>query len=154
MLYQRWGLTDVSQFHDCKAAVDALADPDPPAGKARYQRVQGEVDVEACLPKAKTIEQCIRRWMVDPVVLDAHPEWLTSHRVVGNGILWGDAEDPVLPSTASASKRKKNDEELTGGSKKKTRRRAIDLSEIEKQDTTLNSVLKGCDLEELVDKLT
>jgi hypothetical protein len=38
-------------------------------------------------------------WQIVPTVLEANPHWLTNHRILANGIPWGDESDPVLPDS-------------------------------------------------------
>lgn len=88
--------TDVGiQVQNLYNEIDALADPDPDKAKSMTLRIRGTAYQNAEPPKAKKLKNKIRIWQVRPALLDENPHWVSTARVVGNGVAWGDAEDPV-----------------------------------------------------------
>ncbi|TFK79409.1 hypothetical protein K466DRAFT_606168 [Polyporus arcularius HHB13444] len=81
--------------------LDERADPNPDKAKAMVSRVRGPVKQDIEPPKARRVDTALRVWQVDEQALSDNPHWLTSGRVVANGRLWGDAEDPVHEGPAS-----------------------------------------------------
>ncbi|KAF8597414.1 hypothetical protein BDV93DRAFT_562368 [Ceratobasidium sp. AG-I] len=81
---------------DCKKAIDAVPDTKPQTKRAVTVAVRG--DVRPGSPRRnKTLENRVRQWMVDPEVLNQHPQWMQDGRVLAD-----DATD--VPATRSKRK--------------------------------------------------
>ncbi|KIK81498.1 hypothetical protein PAXRUDRAFT_155989, partial [Paxillus rubicundulus Ve08.2h10] len=77
--------------------IDAVPDPNPDlAAKAATRRRPTDTTATKQMipPNAKTIDNTLRAWQVKASVLEANPHWMTTGRVLKNGVLWGDPEDP------------------------------------------------------------
>lgn len=82
--------------------VDALKDPNPDKAVKAYPRkrpTDPETVKEGNPPIGNTLATKLRVWQIVPTVLEANPHWLTNHRILANGIPWGDESDPVLPNS-------------------------------------------------------
>lgn len=94
------------QAHQLYLDIDALKDPNPDKASKAYPRKRPtDPDmVKACNPPiGNTLATKLRMWQILPSVVDTNPHWLSTHRIVANGVAWGDETDPVLPE---AKKRK------------------------------------------------
>ena len=81
--------------------VDALKDPNPDKAVKAYPRkrpTNPETVKEGDPPIGNTLATKLRVWQIVPTMLEANPHWLTNHRILANGIPWGDESDPVLPN--------------------------------------------------------
>lgn len=82
--------------------VDAIKDPNPDKAAKAYPRkrpTDPETVKEGNPPIGNTLATKLRVWQIVPTVLEANPHWLTNHRILANGIPWGDESDPVLPDS-------------------------------------------------------
>lgn len=84
------------QLIKCKEAIDAVPDPKPPNKKASTPAIRGDVRMGS--PRRnKALANRLRRWMVNPEALSAHPDWIKDGRVLA---------DDATEVPATRSKRK------------------------------------------------
>lgn len=88
-------LTILVQVQSLYDEIDLCRDPNPDKAKLMTDRVRGNARVDSEPPKAKKLAMKIRVWQVAAERSEANPHWLTTGRIASNGVLWGDAEDPV-----------------------------------------------------------
>lgn len=130
-----------------KAAVDAIADPEP--GDA-YERKPGPTR-PGPPPLNRVKGNCLRAWMVDQQVLADNPTWLTSGRVLPNGEYWGEMEPPAK---RPKKHRRHSPDPIAGTSQailtpeaKRARR------ELGREQTSLQEILHGQSLKGLLDQM-
>ncbi|KAG8766023.1 hypothetical protein FRC12_007134 [Ceratobasidium sp. 428] len=85
-----------NQLRECRDAVDCIEDPNDRARAT--SRVRGEPKIGQPR-KWDSIDRAMRKWMIDPAVLLAHPEWVANNLVLNNGTAWGDATEPLDGAT-------------------------------------------------------
>lgn len=108
--------------------IDSLADPDPDKAKLMTKRKKGPVIKAAEPPKAKSLANRIRSWMVQPSLLEENPNWL-GKRVASSGALWDEAE----PEPDEEKKRRSianGSDKPSGQKKRRLKGPAVDMSVI------------------------
>ncbi|KAG8729322.1 hypothetical protein FRC11_009054, partial [Ceratobasidium sp. 423] len=86
-------------FKTLKSLVDEMDDPEPPQGF--LPRIPGSP--REGIPPANTCNQyLLRDWMVDPAVLEEHPEWHKRRLVISD-------DEPIETPPPTQSNKRKNE---------------------------------------------
>ena len=83
------------QVQTLYTTINSLPDPQPDKAKAMTTRLCGANLVDMVPPKAKKLENKIRKWQICADILARNPHWEANGRIATNGVAWGDEVDPV-----------------------------------------------------------
>ncbi|KAG8738513.1 hypothetical protein FRC10_006772 [Ceratobasidium sp. 414] len=78
-----------------------------------YENRDGMWVKTRALRKWEKISWAMWKWMIDGMVLEAHPKWTNSGLVIRNGVVWGDSAE--LMACLPAAKKRKVKEGANGG---------------------------------------
>ncbi|KAG9089134.1 hypothetical protein FRC06_001697 [Ceratobasidium sp. 370] len=84
LLAREWWFAS-KKLKDCKAAIDAVPDPNPPK-KPTMPLVRGLERPGSPRPN-KLLENRMLRWQIDETILAANEKWITSGRVLDNDVV-------------------------------------------------------------------
>lgn len=94
----------------------------------------------------------LRVWQIKPALLEANPHWLTNHRVLANGVAWGDESDPVMPEVPTRKRKGASTAPLS--KPKKPKRATAARVEADAAESRLSALLDGEDEESLFERST
>ncbi|KAH9925452.1 uncharacterized protein BXZ73DRAFT_49957 [Epithele typhae] len=141
-----------AMLQECYNDLDLRNDPEPDRAALLIKRRKGPVKLTAVPPRAQTLKNRLRVWMITEDALEGNPHWLTGGRVAQNGKLWGDEDDPADDSTARGTKRKGESSKNSGGKKKK--RPAEDMSKVQAAEASRAALARGADDDDLFGNMT
>jgi hypothetical protein len=109
-------------------------------------RLRGAKLIDTVPPKAKNLENKIRKWQIRADVLATNPHWEANGRIATNGVSWGDEVDPVdVEAEKAKTKLKDKVSVLKMTVDKSKKRKRVEAGTTGKGKARIDAILDGGD---------
>jgi hypothetical protein len=82
--------------------IDSLVDLQLDKAKSMMTSICGASLLGMQPPKSKKLNNKIRMWQIHSDLLEQNPHWVSTGKIVTNGMAWGDEADPIDIETEKA----------------------------------------------------